>query len=65
VNRVSKSSRWTEILFTALMVIGDGKVVSVWATARQRGRPGVQKGIEEARKNLFDVPLAGTTIVYQ
>jgi len=24
----------------------------------------VQKGIEEARKNLFDVPIAGTTIVY-
>ena len=47
------------------MVVGDGngKVGLGYGKAKEAGLA-VQKGIEEARKNLFDVPLAGTTIIY-
>jgi len=66
VNRVSKVVKGgRRFSFTALMVIatGNGRV-GLWLRQGQRGWLAVQKGIEEARKNLFDVPLAGTTIVY-
>src|SRR6202049_4099701 len=51
--------------FAALMVVGDGngKVGLGYGKAKEAGLA-VQKGIEEARKNLFEVPLAGTTIVH-
>src|SRR5579863_564209 len=66
VNRVSKVVKGgRRFSFTALMVIGDGKGRAGlgYGKAKEAGLA-VQKGIEEARKNLFDVPLAGTTIVY-
>jgi len=66
VNRVSKVVKGgRRFSFTALMVIGDGKgrVGLGYGKAKEAGLA-VQKGIEEARKNLFEVPLAGTTIVY-
>ncbi len=66
VNRVSKVVKGgRRFSFTALMVIGDGKgkVGLGYGKAKEAGLA-VQKGIEEARKNLFDVPLAGSTIVY-
>jgi small subunit ribosomal protein S5 len=66
VNRVSKVVKGgRRFSFTALMVIGDGngKVGLGYGKAKEAGLA-VQKGIEEARKNLFDVPLAGTTIIY-
>jgi small subunit ribosomal protein S5 len=57
VNRVAKVVKGgRRFSFTALMVIGDGK-------AKEAGLA-VQKGIEEARKNMFEVPIAGTTIVH-
>ncbi len=51
--------------FTALMVIGDGqgRVGLGYGKAKEAGLA-VQKGIEEAKKNLFDVPLAGSTITH-
>ena len=59
VNRVAKVVQGgRRFSFTALMVIGDGN-----GKAKEAGLA-VQKGIEEARKNLFDVPLAGSTIVH-
>src|ERR1700739_891804 len=66
VNRVSKVVKGgRRFSFTALMVIGDGngKVGLGYGKAKEAGLA-VQKGIEEARKNLFDVPLAGSTIVH-
>jgi small subunit ribosomal protein S5 len=66
VNRVSKVVKGgRRFSFTALMVIGDGKgrVGLGYGKAKEAGLA-VQKGIEEARKNLFEVPLAGSTIIY-
>jgi small subunit ribosomal protein S5 len=48
-----------------LMVVGDGngRVGLGYGKAKEAGLA-VQKGIEEARKNMFDVPLAGSTITH-
>ena len=66
VNRVSKVVKGgRRFSFAALMVVGDGngKVGLGYGKAKEAGLA-VQKGIEEARKNIFDVPLAGTTITH-
>jgi small subunit ribosomal protein S5 len=67
VNRVAKVVKGgRRFSFAALMVIGDGngRVGLGYGKAKEAGLA-VQKGIEEARKNLFEVPLAGTTITHQ
>ncbi len=66
VNRVAKVVKGgRRFSFTALMVIGDknGRVGLGYGKAKEAGIA-VQKGIEEAKKNLFAVPLAGNTIVH-
>ncbi len=67
VNRVAKVVKGgRRFSFAALMVIGDGngRVGLGYGKAKEAGLA-VQKGIEEARKNLFEVPLAGSTITHQ
>ena len=64
VNRVSKVVQGgRRFSFTALMVIGDGngRVGLGYGKAKEAGLA-VQKGIEEAKKTMFSVPLAGSTI---
>ena len=66
VNRVAKVVKGgRRFSFTALMVVGDGngKVGLGYGKAKEAGLA-VQKGIEEAKKNLFEVPLAGSTITH-
>jgi len=66
VNRVAKVVQGgRRFSFAALMVVGDGngRVGLGYGKAKEAGLA-VQKGIEEARKNVFEVPLAGTTIVH-
>ena len=64
VNRVAKVVEGgRRFSFAALMVVGDGngRVGLGYGKAKEAGLA-VQKGIEEARKNLFEVPLAGSTM---
>jgi small subunit ribosomal protein S5 len=66
VNRVAKVVKGgRRFSFAALMVIGDaaGTVGLGYGKAKEAGLA-VQKGIEEAKKNLFKVPLAGSTITH-
>ena len=49
--------------FTALVVIGDGNGRVGLGYGKAKEVPlAIQKGTEEAKRNLFDVPLAGDTI---
>src|SRR6266567_5593462 len=66
VNRVAKVVKGgRRFSFAALMVVGDGQgtVGLGYGKAKEAGLA-VQKGIEEAKKNLFKVPLAGSTITH-
>jgi small subunit ribosomal protein S5 len=49
--------------FAALVVVGDsaGRVGMGYGKAKEVPAA-IQKGVEEAKKNMFDVPLMGTTI---
>jgi small subunit ribosomal protein S5 len=67
INRVSKVVKGgRRFSFTALVVVGDGNGSVGVGYGKAREVPAaIQKGIEEAKKSFFKVPMIKSTIVHE
>ena len=67
LNRVSKTVKGGRVMkFSALVVVGDGKGKVGYGLGKAAEVPeAIRKGIEDAKKNIIEVSLKGTTIPHE